>query len=143
MSAPHLLDINVLLALSLRAHVHHMAARDWLAGITSIATTPITEAGFVRLMLNMSVTGRQFAPAEVIRTLTDLRLRPDHVFLPDDTTLGESRIDLTALAGHRQVTDLHLTNLAARHGAVFATFDSRLVNALRIPDRTHVVHVPS
>jgi predicted nucleic acid-binding protein len=40
--------------------------------------------------------------------------------------------------GRRQVTDLHLVNLAATHGKKLATFDASLRDSLVPADRTHV-----
>lgn len=45
--------------------------------------------------------------------------------------------------GHRQVTDLHLVNLAASRGAVLATFDSAFHTWLAPKDRPHVVTIPA
>jgi len=44
------------------------------------------------------------------------------------------------LAGHRHVTDLHLLNLAARHGARLTTLDRALPTYLDPEDR-HLVEV--
>jgi uncharacterized protein len=60
----------------------------------------------------------------------------------DEASLAQPSIDLSALVGHRQVTDLHLVNLAATAGAVLATFDARLPASLAPGDRRHVVLVP-
>lgn len=58
----YLLDVNVLIALTNPNHIHHDAAHRWLAGVVghaTWATTPLTEAAFLRLMLNPAVTGRR------------------------------------------------------------------------------------
>ncbi|WP_263312109.1 hypothetical protein [Brachybacterium atlanticum] len=44
-------------------------------------------------------------------------------------------MDTRVLMGHRQVTDLHLTGLAAAHGTRRATFDAGLRDALVPTDR--------
>jgi toxin-antitoxin system PIN domain toxin len=130
----YLLDANILLALTAAGHVHHKRATAWLAGIDRWATTPVTEAALVRLLLNPQVVGRKVARAEALGVLASLRGAPGHEFMPDDSSLSEPMIDLTGLTGHRQVTDLHLVNLAARHGAVLATLDARITATLAGPD---------
>ncbi len=45
----YLLDVNVLLALVSPDHVHAGRAHAWFEGVTAWATTPITEAGPLRL----------------------------------------------------------------------------------------------
>ena len=52
-------------------------------------------------------------------------------------------VDTSVLVGHQQVTDLHLVNLAARHGGVLATFDATLPTWLAPADRRHVILIPS
>lgn len=54
------------------------------------------------------------------------------------SSLVDSALDLTGLIGHRQVTDLHLLNLAARSGARLTTFDQRIAGALIPADRRHL-----
>ncbi len=44
------------------------------------------------------------------------------------------------LAGHKQVTDWHLLNLAARHDAVLVTFDRKLERSVG-PEDGHLVQV--
>jgi len=125
-SPVYLLDANVLIALTNPDHLHHRRAHEWFAAVDAWATTPMTEAAFVRLMLNPQVAGRRLTAGEVLDVLRRLRALPGHRFVADDTSLAEPAIDLVALIGHRQVTDLHLVNLAARGGLVVATFDAGL-----------------
>lgn len=132
-------DVSALVALTLTSHVHHRAAHAALRDRRGAwATTPLTEAALVRLLLNPTVTGRAFAPTQVLSTVAGLHADPRWRWLPDDTSLVTPLIDTTVLAGHRQVTDLHLVNLAARHGAVLATFDAALLPTLAPADRRHV-----
>lgn len=121
-----LLDLNLLLSLAWRNHVHHAAARSWFRRRrrAAWATTPFTEAGFVRLSANPSMTSEAVTPAEALALLARLREVAGHRFLPDDLpmVLGEY-VEGTRVATHRQVTDAHLLALARRHGARLATFD--------------------
>ncbi len=132
-------DVNVLLALTLREHVHHEAAQGWLETVQTFATTPVTEAGLVRLSMNRAVTGAAASIDLSLAALRSMRAHPRAVFLPDDTSLAEPHVDLTGLVGHRQVTDLHLLNLAARHDARLVTFDTRLAPTLQPADRDRVL----
>ncbi|MFT4298564.1 MAG: PIN domain-containing protein [Aeromicrobium sp.] len=126
----YLLDVGVLIALTNVEHVHHVRARRWFRDVEQWATTPFTEAGFVRLMLNPVVAGTTRSASEVFDALRAMRARHGHRFVADDTSLADASVDLSGLVGHRQVTDLHLVNLASRHGLVLATLDARLAKAL-------------
>lgn len=144
----YLPDVNVLVALSLTTHQHHRAAHDFLAGISGTwATCPLTETALLRLLLNPAVTGpTASAPARsssARRVLDGLSSDPRWRFVPDDTSLSRPRVETTVLLGHNQVTDLHLVNLAARHGLQLATFDARLATWLAPADRRHVTVVPA
>lgn len=134
----HLLDVNVLLALMWDQHVHHRSAREQFAGVTSFATCPTTESGLLRLLLTQAVVGRRVAPIEALTALAALRSAPGWRWVPDDTTLAHAAVDVRVLAGRRQVTDLHLVNLAAQTGCVVTTFDAGLPTWLAPEDRRFV-----
>jgi toxin-antitoxin system PIN domain toxin len=129
-AATYLLDVNLLIALSSPDHLHHGRARRWFGGVESWATSPMTEAAFVRLMLNPVVAGRKRAAADVLAHLKAMRGRPGHQFWADDASFAEPSADMVGLVGHGQVTDLHLVDLAARRGGVLATFDSAIRSSL-------------
>ncbi|MFN8189190.1 MAG: TA system VapC family ribonuclease toxin [Nocardioidaceae bacterium] len=138
-----LCDVNVLVALTLSTHVHHRAAHAALrehAGTWQ--TTPITESALVRLLLNPQVTGRTFPAHEVVAVVRGLRADPRWRWLADESTLVDPVIDMTVLVGHRQVTDLHLVNLAARSGSLLVTFDAGIVAAVAPADRRHIHVLP-
>ena len=134
-----LVDVNALVALCLTSHQHHRPAHAFLAGVTGAwATCPVTESALFRLLLNPAVTGTPRSAGEVAAVVAGLQADPRWRFLPDDSRLGEPLVDLNVLMGHQQVTDLHLVNLAASHGAVLATFDAALPQWLAPADRKHV-----
>lgn len=60
-----LLDVNVLVALAWTNHVHHEAATSWFRthGARGWATSPFTEAGFVRVSSNRSAMLTSTTPA--------------------------------------------------------------------------------
>lgn len=132
-------DVNVLVALTNPAHVHHGRAHQWLAGMTTFATTPITEAGLVRLLMNPAVVGQVVTGAQALDLLHQLRTDKRAVFLPDESSLAEASVDTIGLTGYRQVTDLHLVSLAAEKGAQLTTFDRRIPDMLVAADRHHVL----
>lgn len=140
-SPGYLLDASVLVALTNPDHVHHGRAHSWFSRVERWASTPLTEAALVRLMLNPAVTGTQRAAADVLAVLGSLRALPGHEFIADDSSLADPAIDLAGLVGHRQVTDLHLVNLAARHKLTLATFDAKIGRALVAADAAHVMVV--
>ena len=139
-SPTYLLDVNVLVALTKRNHVLYRRAHHWFAGVQSWATTPMTEAAFIRLMLNPLVSGMVLKRADVLAVLVALRRWPGHVFIADDSSLAQPVIDLCGLVGHKQVPDAHLVNLAAQHGAVLATLDGNIEKML-VPDDQKWVHI--
>jgi toxin-antitoxin system PIN domain toxin len=125
------LDVNVLVALAWPNHVHHDAARGWFraTGQTAWATTPVTEAGFVRVSSNATMLANAVTPADALGLLARMRRRPGHVFLADDIEMVVS--DVVAperVVTHRLVTDAHLLAVAHRHGARLATFDRALAS---------------
>jgi toxin-antitoxin system PIN domain toxin len=137
--SPYLLDVNVLVALSVPTHQYHLAAVEWFDEADfDWVTTPLTEAGYVRLMTNQRVVGFAVSVPQAIEGLQELREEPGFRFLPDSTSLANAAIDLGPLAGTKQVTDFHLVNLAAQNGMRLATFDGSLLRSLADADRGHV-----
>jgi uncharacterized protein len=118
--AVDLLDADLLIALVVSDHVHHLAAETWwLARRASFATCPITQGSLVRFLV------REGQPAgDATAVLTALTAHERHVFWPDD--LPYAQVDLRGVEGHRQVTDAYLASLARAHGGRLATFDRGL-----------------
>lgn len=73
-------DVNVLVALTNPAHQHHTQAHHWLSEVERFATTPITEYGLVRLLLNPAVTGQEIVGAQATGILTALRADTRAIF---------------------------------------------------------------
>lgn len=140
---PFLLDLNVLIALAWPQHVHHSRAHSWFDSLDrEWATTPVTEAGFVRLSTNPAVVSETVSMNQARAALDAVRSTPGHVFLPDASSLAEPTISLERLVTSRQVTDAHLVNVAAVSGAVLATFDRGIGNILMPSDRRFVFVLP-
>ena len=72
--------------------------------------------------------------------LSNLTDSPDHELIADDISLlTPGRIDIPAVSGHRQLSDVYLLALAVAHGMRFVTLDRgvRLV-AVRGANDTHL-----
>ena len=129
-----LLDINVLVALFDPDHPHHVTATVWLRDnvATGWASSPTTQNGCVRMLSHVGY--RNPLPAVVvIERLREAVAHPAHEFWADDISmLDAASIDATRVHGPRQVTDVYLLALAARHGGRFVTFDGGIaVDAAR------------
>jgi uncharacterized protein len=141
---PYLLDVNVLVALSVPTHQHHLAATEWFDEADfEWATTPLTEAGYVRLMTNQRAIGFSVSVSQAVDGLREVRRELGFRFLPDGTSLGAAVIDLGQLAGTKQITDFHLVNLVAQSSMRLATFDGSLLRSLSESDRGHVFVIDS
>lgn len=125
----HLLDINVLIALSDPGSDFHAPALGWIARLKqpALATCPLTENGFLRVYGHPQYPGGPGSVAAALTPLVVIRHRPNHVFLPDDYSLADASLafDLSGCSP-KQLTDMYLLGLAARHGGKFATFDAHV-----------------
>lgn len=137
----HLLDVNLLLALSDPMHIHHEAAHRWFgdAGHRAWATCPLTENAYVRIASHPSYPNRPGDAAVVLESLRRFYALAEHEFWPDDASL----LDLVqpgAALTHGQVTDVYLLGLAARKGGKLATFDRRIPSQV-VPGGTAALEV--
>lgn len=133
-----LLDVNVLLALTWDQHIHHEVAHERFAELENWSTCPITEAGLLRLLLTEQVVGRKVNGDEALGQLAAMRRVPGWSFVSDSVSLATPSIDTRVLMGRRQVTDLHLVNLAAASHTTLATFDAALRSSLVPADQRWV-----
>lgn len=125
MTAIHLLDVNVLVALFDADHVHHEAAHDWFADHREHgwATSVATESGFVRIVSN-PVYGLGLRVVDAATHLRRFCASGHHHFWPDAVAMrDDSAFRLELVRGHRQVPDVGLLGLAVRMGGRLATFD--------------------
>ena len=139
-----LLDVNLLVALAWPTHVHHAVAVGWFEDHLPApwATTPVTQAGFVRVSSNRRVLADARSPAEaaaVLRALTDL---DGHSLWADDLDLVRvPEMAFDRLSGYRQVTDAHLLALAVRHRGRLVTFDGGIADLADLADSPERVTV--
>ena len=116
----HLLDANVLIALTVKEHEHHERASTWMAGVNHFALCPIVEGALVRFFVRL---GESVAAA--VAVLEAIRTMPSFEFWPDGVSYAD--VDLRHVVGHRQVTDAYLIGLVRHHpGARLATLDEGL-----------------
>ncbi|MFT4259322.1 TA system VapC family ribonuclease toxin [Microbacterium sp.] len=120
MTATHLIDANVLIALVIEEHEFHQRAQAWVASHPDIALCPMVEGALVRFLVRTGETA-----ATATRILDALRDRCE--FWADDVSYAD--IELRGVIGHRQVTDAYLAALARRRSARLATFDRGLALA--------------
>jgi hypothetical protein len=69
-------------------------------------------------------------PSEITEVLKALKttFQLSHHFWPDDVSISdESLFDSALVATSRQVTDIYLLGLAAKHGGVLVSFDRGLI----------------
>jgi len=138
-----LLDVNLLVALAWPHHVLFVPAQRWFgsARTRGWATTPTTEAALARLSMNPAVAGQAPAWPTVVELIRRLRAVEGHQLWEDGVDLTEDRVVGRArIVGHRQVTDVLLAAVAARHRGRLATVERGVVEALH-PDDRHLVEI--
>ena len=115
-----LLDANVLIALLVDDHVHHVAAENWFVSRSgNFATCPITQGSLMRLLIR---EGQSAATAQAV--LSGATADTRHEFWPDDVAYAD--VPMQGIIGHRQVTDAYLAQLARARGSRLATFDQAM-----------------
>jgi uncharacterized protein len=114
----YLLDVNFLIAAILDSHTQHDVADKWIDG-KSLATCPLSETGFLRIVTHPKIYG---VPMPVAReALGDFISRHEPLFVPDDL----KALKISAQSSE-QVTDFYLAELALTHHMKLATFDTQI-----------------
>ena len=130
----HLLDVNVLIALSWPSHIHHSSAHRWFSEERGdgFATCPMTQCGFIRISANSLIIPDAVSVPKARDHLRLLMAHPDHVFWNDDVNPCEKDgLPAALMGGHRQVTDAYLVALACRRRGKLVTLDQRIPKALK------------
>jgi predicted nucleic acid-binding protein len=128
----YLLDVNALVALGFLNHEFHDRLAAWVQSQTSLklASCSITELGFVRVLAQ--APAYRFTVIQA-RTLL-LRLKQARTsplkFISDEHDVSHLPAWVKA---PKQITDGHLSKLAAANGAVLATLDESLPGSYPIP----------
>ena len=128
----HLLDVNALVALGFLNHEFHARLARWVQGSGSLelGTCSITELGFVRVLSQAPAYGFSVAQARTLLLRLKRARGSTFTFIPDVH-------DVSHLPGWvrmpKQITDGHLSELAATQGAILATLDERIPGSFLIP----------
>jgi toxin-antitoxin system PIN domain toxin len=122
----YLLDVNVLMALTEEAHVHHQAATKWFntPGL-NWSLCAFSEAGFLRLTAHSKV-GR-ITVSEASAVLAALTRHPGYRYWP--ITAGWAILAAPfqeRVFGHQQITDAYLLGLAVKENGVLVTLDKAI-----------------
>lgn len=137
-----LLDINVLIALHDRDHVHHTHASSWLAANIQHgwASCPLTQNGCLRIMSQSGYSHPQ--PLAVLTPMLQRSIaNASHHFWSDDISLLDAaRFNQEYMHSPRQLTDLYLLGLAVKQNARLVSFDQRIpLSAVQGASTRHLV----
>jgi hypothetical protein len=122
----YLLDVNVLIALTEEAHVHHRAATEWFdtPGL-NWGLCAFSEAGFLRLTAHSKV-GR-ITVAEASAVLAALTNHRGYRFWPISAGWAALAPPFQErVFGHQQITDAYLLGLAIKENGVLVTTDKAI-----------------
>ena len=136
----YLLDANALIALGWPAHEHHERMMAWFKNQArqGWATTPFTQAAFVRIISQPVFSGSTIGPLEAAELLSRNLSHRDHTFFPLDMEITEvTGLCTGGLMGHRQVTDAYLLALAVKRKCKLVTFDSGVGQLLATEHERH------
>jgi uncharacterized protein len=139
----YLLDANTLIALCWGPHQHHNSMVNWFAKHAGRgwATCPLTQAAFVRVILQPTFSGRSLLAQEVFDLLAETTAHTYHHFLPIDfDTTAVRDVCTGGLLGHRQMTDGWLLTTAVRNNVKLLTFDQG-IKSLLSTDRERAAHL--
>jgi toxin-antitoxin system PIN domain toxin len=109
-----LLDVNVLLALMDRDHIHHQPALAWWRSNRDDgwASCPLTQNAFVRISCQRIYPNRPTA-VQAIDQLRRQLAEPSYVFWSDDISIADDGVfDRGRILGPNQITDAYLLALA-------------------------------
>mgnify|MGYP000249071961 CR=1 FL=1 len=137
-------DVNVLLALIDRVHVHHDAANNWfsVASQQGWATCPLTENGFARIVSSPSYAYTRLTPPDALATL-DILIQnhaATHHFWSDSVSLRDpALVDITRIRGHKQLTDIYLLALCQQNQGTIVTLDQGMNTEAIISPRKDLI----
>ncbi len=123
-----LFDVNVLIALHDRQHIHHHTAADWFGqhAAQGWSSCPLTQNGALRVMNQPAYPNPMLLPVLIAMFKRSFG-NPLHAFWPDDISLADGNtFDNERIHGHRQITDVYLLGLAVAHGGRLVTLDARI-----------------
>lgn len=137
-----LLDVNVLIAVHDRDHIHHHLATDWLSRHIQLgwASCSLTQSGCLRIMAQPGYSNPQPLPV-LLKMLQRSTQSPAHAFWDEPlSVLDGERFEHDHIHSASQLTDLYLLALAVAHGGRFVTFDRRIpLSAVRGAAEKHLI----
>jgi len=124
-------DVNVWVAFVWAGHIHHEIATSWFAGleIDQAAFCRITQMGFLRLVTNHVVMGREVISQRSAWALYDELARDKRVTFVAETVEVEAawkRYTQGSFTGTNVWTDAYLAALGTVHGMTLVSFDRGL-----------------
>ncbi len=125
--ANFLLDVNVLVALTDKKHIHHELVTGWFdtQGCQGWGVSAFTEAGFLRVVTRPAIGALSIDEATEI--LTRLAVHPGYRFWPmTDSWTTFAALFEGRVFGHQQITDAFLLRLAVKENGVLVTLDKAL-----------------
>jgi len=127
-----LADINVWLALAYDAHAHYEQVKRWFeASDHQVFFCRITQIGFLRLLTNTTVMGRDaLSQRKAWRTYDQIMQDPRIRFLdePADLEATFRRLTNSSLASAKQWPDAYLAAMAQAGGMTVVTLDAGLAS---------------
>ena len=139
---PHLLDVNVLVAIQWEQDQSHKTVFDWFSriGKQSFATCAVTQTSWLRLMMNPSFPGQKASMREARAAMQNLTQLEGHTFwaaAPPYEDIVASFV--RRILGHRQITDAYLLGLAIQNRGVLVTRDKAILHLAGTEHQKHVV----
>jgi hypothetical protein len=120
-------DVNVLLALCWKQHIHHEAAHEWFGAASpgGWATCTMTQGSFVRLSLNPKIVHVSLSCEAARDLLKQLIAHPLHRFVSHLPPIADDAFAAigSLVSGYQQIPDATLLYVARVNGMKLVTFD--------------------
>jgi toxin-antitoxin system PIN domain toxin len=137
-----LFDVNVLIALHDRDHVHHVRAAQWFEEHIQDgwATSALTQNGCLRIMGQPGYSSPQ-PIAVLVGMLQNSTRTAHHAFWSDEVSLLDpQQFQHGHIHSARQLTDLYLLALAVKNKGRLVTLEQRIpISAVRGATPAHLV----
>jgi hypothetical protein len=119
----HLLDVNVLIALTEPDHVHHKPVMKWFdTSDLDWGLCAFSEAGFLRVSTNPTIHAHSVEESTLV--LANLANHSGFRYWPITTGWAELAAPFRGrVFGHQQITDAYLLGLAVKEDGVLVTLD--------------------
>ena len=132
----YLLDVNALISLGISGHIFHPRVALWVDSLRSVrrvslATTPITELGFIRIISQPTPYGLSIDGSKDLLAKVKSTSPVPFSFIADGDDVSKLP---DWVKRSKQTTDGHLAGLANANGAVLATLDRGIPDSFLIPE---------